>query len=227
MRDIPDKKPLPPFPPQIDEASLVRGGDLYAELDASADDPPAPEGQLYINQDLSYTSCRGAEFWACIFRGCDLRGAQWKDAAFTDVVFDRCDLSNTRFAGLYLQRVHLIGCKLLGSDLSAARLRSVRFTECPMRMVNLSACKINQVVFSDCQLTEAGLQSLAEIKNLTLNNCDLTRAELLNMKLFGLDLTTCQLDGILLQGAPELRGAIVTASQALVLSSLLGLRIKE
>ena len=31
MRDIPDKKPLPPFPPQIDEASLVRGGDLYAE----------------------------------------------------------------------------------------------------------------------------------------------------------------------------------------------------
>ena len=121
----------------------------------------------------------------------------------------------------------MIGCKLLGSDLSAARLRSVRFTECPMRMVNLSACKINQVVFSDCQLTEAGLQSLAEIKNLTLNNCDLTRAELLNTKLFGLDLTTCQLDGILLQGAPELRGAIVTASQALALSSLLGLRIKE
>ena len=26
MRDIPDKKPLPPFPPQIDEASLYAAG---------------------------------------------------------------------------------------------------------------------------------------------------------------------------------------------------------
>ena len=50
-------------------------------------------------------------------------------------------------------------------------------------------------------------------------------AELFKTPLEGMDLTTCQIDGLIVD-PPSLRGAVVTAVQACGLAKLLGLIIR-
>ena len=50
-------------------------------------------------------------------------------------------------------------------------------------------------------------------------------AELFKTPLEGMDLTTCQIDGLIVD-PPSLRGAVVTAEQACGLAKLLGLIIR-
>ena len=68
---------------------------------------------------------------------------------------------------------------------------------------------------------------LQEMKRVGFDRCDLTRAELAGTKLKGIDLTSCKLEGIQLTGAPELRGAYVSSEQAIQLSALLGVILKD
>ena len=59
-----------------------------------------------------------------------------------------------------------------------------------------------------------------------LSNCDMKEAELSEVKLKGVDLRTDDISGIKLKG-PELEGAVVNMMQAVELSRLLGLIIKD
>ena len=68
---------------------------------------------------------------------------------------------------------------------------------------------------------------LQEMKRVGFDRCNLTRAELAGTKLKGIDLTSCKLEGIQLTGAPELRGAYVSSEQAIQLSALLGVILKD
>ena len=65
----------------------------------------------------------------------------------------------------------------------------------------------------------------AILKNIEFTDCDLTRATLFGTPMKGLDLTTCTLDGVLVN-LPDLRGMIVTPLQAAELAKLLGLVVK-
>ena len=60
---------------------------------------------------------------------------------------------------------------------------------------------------------------------LTFEVCPLMAAELFKTPLEGMDLTTCQIDGLIVD-PPSLRGAVVTAEQACGLAKLLGLIIR-
>lgn len=218
-----------PMAPQLDADALQSCTDLCDALTEEGFDldEPAAENARIENVDLSYTTGRGAEFRSCILRHCDFRGARWKNVAFTDVIFDHCDFSNSAFPEGYFQRVRFVGCKMLGADWSRARLYNVDARDCQMRLINLNAAKLNTAAFSDCIAQEAALQSFAVLKYVTFTRCDFTRAEFLHTPLKDIDLTACRIDGILLSGASELRGAIVTPLQALDLSRLLGIVIRD
>lgn len=227
-------RPLPAqarlHPPQLDADALRPGPDLYNLFGAEERfdlDEPAAQDAVFEGGDASYTAGRGAEFRRCVLRRCNFRGAQWKNAAFVDVVFEQCDFSNARLPESFFQRVRFKGCKLVGADLVGASLRSVSLQDCQMRMVNLNTAKLNAVSLTGCDAREAAMQSISEFKSVALAHCDLTAAELLGTRLAGVDLTDCRIDGILLSGQAELRGAIVTPLQALALSRLLGIVIKE
>lgn len=216
--------------PQLERETLVTGIDLYdlfgAEYGFDMDDTAA-ENAYFEGQDISYTEGCGAELRGCVLRRCNLRGIRWKQASFTDVIFENCDLSNARFYEGYFQRVQFIGCKMVGMDAVDARLRNVLFQDSILRMLNLSGAKLTGVRFTDSDLNESALRMLQEMKRVSFDRCDLTRAELAGTRLKGIDLTTCRLEGIQLTGSPELRGAYVSAEQAIQLSALLGVILKD
>ena len=68
MRDIPDKSRCRPFRRRSTKHPLYPAGIYTPSWTHLWTILLRRSGQLYINQDLSYTSCRGAEFRACIFR---------------------------------------------------------------------------------------------------------------------------------------------------------------
>jgi len=216
--------------PQLEKCELTTGLDLY-DLFGAEDgfdlEDTAAENAYFEGQDISYTEGRGAELRSCVLKRCNLRGIRWTRASFTDVIFENCDLSNARFYEGYFQRVQFIGCKMMGADAVDARLRNVAFDDSILRMLNLSGAKLTCVRFKDCDLSEAALRMLQEMKRVGFDRCDLTRAELAGTKLKGIDLTSCKLEGIQLTGAPELRGAYVSSEQAIQLSALLGVILKD
>lgn len=216
--------------PQVERESLSAGLDLY-DLFGAEDgfdlDDPAAENAHFEGQDISYTEGRGAELRSCVLKRCNLRGIRWKQASFTDVIFENCDLSNARFYEGYFQRVQFIGCKMVGMDAVDARLRNVAFDGSILRMLNLSGAKLTGVCFSECDLSESALRMLQEMKRVSFDRCDMTRAELAGTRLKGIDLTSCRLEGIQLTGTPELRGAYVSSEQAIQLSALLGVILKD
>ena len=77
-----------------------------------------------------------------------------------------------------------------------------------------------------CNLAEASLSGLRFKGGITLERCDLTRAELYQTRLAGVDLSGCEIAGIRLSDAKsELRGAKIAPEQAIDLVGLLGVRI--
>ena len=64
-----------------------------------------------------------------------------------------------------------------------------------------------------------------ELAHTSFLQSDLSRMELLKTPLKGVDLRTCTIEGIRLSGE-ELRGCIVTESQAIQLARFLGLVIE-
>jgi uncharacterized protein YjbI with pentapeptide repeats len=105
-----------------------------------------------------------------------------------------------------------------------ALLRCVTMKGCKADFANLHEAKLDRVDFTDCILTEAALEAL-NARQLTFDSCDLTRASLFRTPMKGIDMTTCTLDGILVN-LPDLRGMIVSPTQAMNLAKLLGLVVK-
>ena len=63
-------------------------------------------------------------------------------------------------------------------------------------------------------------------KNIMFSECNFNKSELVRTKLKGIDFSNCELNGITVN-ISDLNGAIVNEFQALELSKLLGLKIKN
>ena len=81
------------------------------------------------------------------------------------------------------------------------------------------------ITFSSCNLDEASFLEI-KCKKLFLEDCSLNQIELMKMPLKGLDITSCQFDYLKVD-MKGLNGLIVNMEQALILSSLLGIKIKN
>ena len=90
------------------------------------------------------------------------------------------------------------------------------FDQARLRRVAVSGCDLTGASFCDCQW-----------KGWTLTRTVLRSARFLHTPLSGLDLTSCELDGLAVSDTnAELRGAIVTMEQAAMLAKRLGIVIK-
>ena len=96
------------------------------------------------------------------------------------------------------------------------RLSDAVFDQARLRRVAVSGCDLTGASFCDCQW-----------KGWTLTRTVLRSARFLHTPLSGLDLTSCELDGLAVSDTnAELRGAIVTMEQAAMLAKRLGIVIK-
>lgn len=188
-------------------------------------DEEALYGQAFEKDILEYGIFRRLEIRDCEFLGTFFDHLELPDGYLLDVLFKECDLSNAKFNHTLFRRVTFQSCKLSGTDFSDAMFDHVLFENCRMNYTNLSHMKIKAAYFKDDDLSDSSLME-NDLKKVGFDHCNLTRAELLHSSLYQKDLSNCDIEGITLS-FDDLKGAIVSHEQALALSLLLGIHIKE
>lgn len=165
------------------------------------------------------------EFEACVFERCTFQECAVKRMSFVDCVFDHCDLSNMRFENVTFQRVLFLTCRMLGMEIGHGAMSNTDMQSCAMDYVGFVNTKMERTRFCHCRLHES-LWSRVELRSVVWEQSNLTRAQWDQTSLNGADLTSCVIEGIQIH-PQDIRGAIVTSLQAIGLSLLLGIVIRD
>ena len=97
--------------------------------------------------------------------------------------------------------------------------------ECAFRYANFSDGSWERCTVRDSALREAALSAL-KLQRVTLSGVDLTGVDFFKTALKGVDLSDCDIGGILVsENCAELRGAEISAAQSVELARILGVRI--
>ena len=163
---------------------------------------------------------------------------KYKNEIFENIIFEKtendykqckfinCDFSNSIYSKYISKGNEYINTKFIGANMMESHLENVTFKECILRYSNFSECALNKVDFFDCDMSESNFINLKAINKLTFDNCKLIRADFRETKLDKLDFRTCDISGIMVK-IEDLRGLIVNSYQAITLSAILGLKIKD
>lgn len=154
----------------------------------------------------------------------NLIGSSFSKADFLDVIFENCDLSNVRLDGANIHRVHFKNCKLLGVNFTDVRFGNVTFEHCIGNLSAFAQSKFDKVQFVECDLKQADFYDCT-FKSIEFQHCNINEANLEETKLAGVDLSSCTFETLTV-GINSLKGCTVSAQQATLLASLLGLIVK-
>ena len=211
----------PELPPQLFPVESLR------EMIAEAKQEEADLTGMLIRdatidgEDLGKIYFRNSRFENCRFLGCS-----FDKGGFLDVEMKQCDLSNSSFSDSYFHRCRISSCKWMGTDLQNSTFKHMFVSGCNFQMSNFDHSVFDTVSFSDCNLNHANLSS-CKWKHLEFTHANLDLAMFFKTPMKGLNLTTNTIDGISVSDSfMELRGAVVSPTQAAELSKLLGLVIK-
>lgn len=160
---------------------------------------------------------QSVEFIDCVFAGCNLANTDFYQCTFTDCDFSGCNLSDS-----YWKNCTLTGCKGNRANFAGARFRETR-------ILNGSFCftGFSKAVFEGCLLEHTLLKEAAlpevKLKKTRFRKLDLTRADFYHTPLKGMDLSDCDIPGLMVSETfAELKGAKVSYGQAMDLAALLG-----
>ncbi len=145
-------------------------------------------------------------------------------ARVDDVRFDACDISETDWETAHLNRVQFTGCRMMGLKMIESRLQDIAVTHCNARFSVFVAAHCRSVLFDGCDLSECSFNA-ADLSGVIFKNCDLSNADMTDAKLLGTDFSGSRIDSLRV-GAPEMRGAIIDATQAVKFVELLGIIVK-
>ncbi len=167
----------------------------------------------------------------CYFEKVCFTDLNFQNISCYDVIFKNCDFSNviwnsnSEFASPYLHKVTFDNCKMVGTDFGMTTIKKVTFQNCVGRYVNFSFATMNEVKIISCSFQNMILQD-TNCKKLLLQDNELLDLELLHTSLKDVDITSNHIEG-LKTDLESIRGMIVNSSQALQLSGLLGIIVKE
>lgn len=160
-----------------------------------------------------------------VFNHVTLREAQMEKSHFTDMKISECNMANANAFQSNWLRVQIYDCKLTGLKLNASILEDVYFKNSNSQLMQIRFAKTKRVIFESCNLKGCDFTN-TDLTECQFLNCDLSEAEFSGSVLKGTDLRGSNLEKIKI-GTREIKGAIVNTSQALFLSGLLGIDIRD
>lgn len=146
------------------------------------------------------------------------------NVVFNHVVFSHVDLSNVNFTNCGLHHCQFIDCKMVGLSFVDSVLKSTTLQNIVGKYMGISYSKMEDCSILDSDLTEARIFDVKHTKFI-LENVNLKGTEFNMVSLSGVDLSTCNLENILMD-AKYLRGAILGFNQMVELAPILGIKLK-
>ncbi|HEV2640931.1 MAG TPA: pentapeptide repeat-containing protein [Actinocrinis sp.] len=168
----------------------------------------------FIDLDLTETTGHGASFTDCTFRGVRFNVTTQTGAAFTNCTFKRCVFFEAAFTE----------CKFVGSMFDQCTHDLMKVEGGDWSFTGLPGADLRSAAFQDVRMRETDLTG-ARFEGAKLRGCDLSGAWLHNTVLTGCDLRGSDLSA-LDPSTVELRGALVTMDQAVVIATALGLDVR-
>lgn len=197
-----------PRPPQLDL-------DVLQPVDGPIDD----EIDLYRNHLTgSYVGVAGRGEIATVHAdGADFTGTKFEPLDLSDVRIERSDLAGARWEGVSARRLEIADSRLVGWRLIATFAEDVLISGCRWDSGGLFIRRAKgSIVFRDC--TFAGTTLRGDLSGFVFDACDLAGAEFGADAARKCDLRTSKLSGA--RGLTTLRGALITADQALSLADV-------
>ena len=201
----------------------VSCGDL---LDGFAEGDARFAMTAFDGLELEGMSTNGTSFDQAIFRSCLFEDVDFSDASLTDVRFEACRFISCTMERCWLNRCDFAGCSAPGMSFAKGRLTSVFFGDCQLGYADFSETKVQGLVAESTSLEESAWRDV-RLKAARFDECDLARAEFVGTSLVGLDLSTCNISGLVVSNTLyELRGCTVSPLQAIELAGHLGVQVK-
>ena len=180
----------------------------------------------YEREIITSAECSVIEFQTVLFDGCRFIECDFTKSAFYDCKFLHCDLSNCKMPDSYWKNCEIEGCKCNGIDFTKSVFKQTVFKNNSFVYGLFSECDFSGGSFISCDLSNA-LLSQVKLRRILFNECRLISAELFRTNLKDIDLSNCDISGIVVSDTfQELRGLEVSYSQAAELAVLLGIKIK-
>ena len=209
-KDPPQRQP-PDLPPHPNEKESITGGE------------PIEDSRI-AGLDLSGRKLTGFSAKSSIFEGVSFAGCHIPSPRFRDVRLVKCDLSNAKLRGFEATRVEFIDCRLTGMIAIECRWQDVLVENCDGRYAKISDGELHACEFKGSNFAEADFRT-TDLEGAIFTQVTLHRADFSHSKLRSADLRGAGIDGMIVT-AEDVRGAIVSPTQAMDLARLLGLVIK-
>ena len=144
---------------------------------------------------------------------------------WVDVLCERCDLSMIDWPKAKLTRVEFRNCRATGAKVLEGQFEDVRFVDCHLEYATFPAARFAKVAFVRCRLKDADFSG-ADLSNAQFTECDLQTIDFTRAKLQGTDISGSEFREIRV-GAGDVRGLVVNREQAVALSRLFGIVIRD
>jgi uncharacterized protein YjbI with pentapeptide repeats len=160
-----------------------------------------------------------------LFRNAIFKDVELQNADIVDARFENCDLSNLDFRDSIIHRTEFKNCKMIGCNLSDALLQNVVMENCNLDYSNLRFSCLKKVEIKDSRFCNADCQGSKFIE-VAFDGVDFSRCRMAGTSLEDIDISSCEINEMGI-GMEDIQGAIVSLNQAVMLSRLMGISIKE
>ncbi|MCW2503049.1 MAG: hypothetical protein JWO79_1333 [Actinomycetia bacterium] len=203
------KKRTEPLPPDLDEDSLTPS-------------PLVDDGEIDVYQGIVSGEHSGhegsAEITGSLLQGANLSGTRLEPVSITHSAIRKGDLSNAVWVSASIRRTAITGCRAVGWRLFLDLAEDLLVEDCRWELGSVHVTRSKgPVVFRNC--TFEGTAIRGDLSSVIFDGCTLAGAEFGADRATGTDLRTSRLAGA--RGLGTLRGALITAAQAVELAGVL------
>lgn len=142
----------------------------------------------------------------CRLTGTALTGSRLERLTISDSQLHRCDLANVELSQGAMTRVEITSSRLTGLAAPGAVWRHVRVADCLADLSAFRFVSFTRVEFVDCRMQGADFVG-ADLTGTVFRRCDLSRAELSQVKAPRAAFIDCTWDGI--RGVTSLTGCTI------------------
>lgn len=183
------------------------------------------ENILVTDADMSERTSDELSLERAYIEGVNFNQVELKEMSVVDSIFNKCSFAGAVIEKSYFSRLEISSTRLQGIGLSELTATDTTFISSKLNGANFRYAKLKNVLFKSCDLT--GIDFIgAHLKNVVFENCDLSESIFSQTQLHEVSFSGSNITDIVIN-TESIKEVFVDTGQAIYLSSLFGLRIRD